>query len=49
MLFDLIALGKWDTGIYTLQKAPLSQAVEKIKQLGSGELDVVRVLLEPGD
>ena len=49
MLFDLIALGKWDTGIYTLQKAPLSQAVEKIKQLGSGELDVARVLLEPGD
>lgn len=47
MLFDLISLGKWSTEVYTLKKAPLDQAVEKIQALASGKLDVSRVLLMP--
>ena len=47
MLFELISMGKMDMSIYSLEKAPLSQAIEKVKQLANGELDVARVLLMP--
>lgn len=46
-LFELLSLGKLDTAVYSLEKAPLDQAIEKLKQLASGQLDVARVLLEP--
>lgn len=47
MLFDLIAQKKLDTSIYSIEKAPLSDVIEKIEQLSSGELEVARVLLMP--
>lgn len=46
-LFELIAAGKWSTEIYTIEKAPLSEAVGMVEKLAAGELDVARVLLEP--
>lgn len=48
MLFELISLQKLDTSIYSLEKAPLSKAIEKMDELSSGKLDVARVLLAPG-
>lgn len=47
ILFELIAMGKLKTDIYTVEKAPLSRAVEKIQALSSGTLEVARVLLSP--
>ncbi|WP_294784642.1 alcohol dehydrogenase catalytic domain-containing protein [uncultured Eubacterium sp.] len=47
MLFQLIASGKWKTDVYTIEKAPLKEAIAKMEQLSSGELDVARVLLMP--
>lgn len=49
MLFELIASGKWKTDLYTLQKAPLEKAIEKVEQLAAGEIDVARVLLMPNE
>lgn len=46
-LFELIAMGKWSTEVYTIQKAPLSEAIEKMEQLSSGKITVARVLLMP--
>lgn len=46
-LFDMISTGKFKTDVYTIQKAPLSEVIEKMEQLASGELDVARVLLMP--
>ncbi|MCD8218683.1 MAG: alcohol dehydrogenase catalytic domain-containing protein [Clostridiales bacterium] len=47
MLFDLIAMGKWSTDIYSTQKEPLSKTIEMMEELASGRLDVARVLLMP--
>lgn len=47
MLFQLISTGKWKTDIYSIEKAPLSNAIEKMEQLANGKLDVARVLLMP--
>lgn len=47
MLFDLIRSGKFGTDLYTVEKAKLEEAEEKIIQLSKGELDVARVLLTP--
>ena len=47
MLFQLIASGKWKTDVYTIEKAPLKEAIAKMEELSSGELDVARVLLMP--
>lgn len=49
MLFELMALKKWSTDIYSIEKAPLSQAIEKIEALASGRLQVARVLLMPNE
>ena len=46
-LFDLIELGRIDTAVYTIQKAPLIQAEEMLKGLASGDIQVARVLLMP--
>jgi len=46
-LFDMISTGKFKTDVYTIQTAPLSDVIEKMEQLASGELDVARVLLMP--
>lgn len=46
-LFELIALGKLKTEVYSIEKAPLSDAITKVEQLAAGELDVARVLLTP--
>ena len=48
-LFELIALGKLKTDIYSLEKAPLDHAIEKVEQLAAGTLDVARVLLKCGE
>ena len=47
MLFNLISNGKIDTSPYTLEKAPLDQAIQKLDDLASGKLEVARVLLMP--
>lgn len=49
MLFDLIQMGKLDTSIYSIEKAPLADAIKKVEQLASGELEVARVLLMPNE
>lgn len=46
-LFELIKFGRIDTSVYTIQKAPLDNAKEKLEELSSGKLDVTRVLLVP--
>lgn len=46
-MFELIKAGRIDFRIYTLEKAPLAQAEEKLEALASGELNVARVLLVP--
>lgn len=46
-LFELIALGKLKTEVYSIEKAPLSDAITKVEQLAAGELPVARVLLTP--
>lgn len=46
-LFELIAMGRWSTDVYTIEKAPLSEAVAAVERLAAGELDVARVLLMP--
>lgn len=46
-LFELIVMGKWSTEVYTIQKAPLSEAIEKMEQLSAGKLTAARVLLMP--
>ena len=46
-LFELISMGKFKTDLYTLEIAPLTKAIEKIKALAQGTLDVSRVLLSP--
>lgn len=47
MLFDLIGKGKISTEAYTLQKAPLDDAIKKLEAIASGKLEVARVLLMP--
>lgn len=49
MLFDLIRLGKLDVGIYSIQKAALEDAVQKVEGLAAGEIDVARILLMPNE
>ena len=46
-LFALIGEGKIDTSVYTIEKAALEQAEEKLKALASGEIQCARVLLMP--
>lgn len=46
-LFELISIGKWSTDVYKIQKAPLSEAIDYVKKLAAGEIDVTRVLLTP--
>jgi len=47
MLFNLISQRKLDISPYTLQKAPLEQAIQKLDELSQGKLGVARVLLMP--
>lgn len=47
MLFNLIRLGKLDTKAYSILKAPLEDAVNKLEALATGKLEVARVLLMP--
>lgn len=47
MLFDLIGNKKISTEPYTIEKAPLDDAIKKLDALASGELEVARVLLMP--
>lgn len=47
MLFDFLSSGKLTTDIYTIQKAPLAEAINKMEQLTSGKLNISRVLLMP--
>lgn len=49
VLFDLIKIGKFDTSIYSIEKAPLEDAIKKIEELSSGKLEVARVLLMPNN
>ncbi|NTV89214.1 MAG: alcohol dehydrogenase catalytic domain-containing protein [Clostridiales bacterium] len=46
-LFSLISAGKLDTSAYSIQKAPLSEAIDKLEAIASGKLEVARVLLMP--
>ena len=48
-LFELIDEGKLATDIYSLEKAPLSEAIDKIEALARGEISAARVLLMPGE
>jgi len=47
MLFKLISIGKLDTTPYSLLKAPLDDAINKLEELANGKLEVARVLLMP--
>jgi threonine dehydrogenase-like Zn-dependent dehydrogenase len=47
MLFKLISLGKLNTKAYSLLKAPLDDAINKLEELATGKLEVARVLLMP--
>lgn len=47
MLFDLIKSGKLVTKPYSLIKAPLDEAIDKLTDLSEGKLEVARVLLMP--
>ncbi|MBP2650050.1 MAG: Tdh [Firmicutes bacterium] len=47
MLFNLIKSGKLDTAAYSLLKAPLDDAINKLEELATGKLEVARVLLMP--
>lgn len=47
MLFNLIRLGKIDTKPYSILKAPLEDAVNKLEAIATGKLEVARVLLMP--
>lgn len=47
MLFDLIGNKKLSTDPYSIDKAPLDDAITRLKALASGELEVARVLLMP--
>lgn len=48
-LFELIGVGKIDTSVYTIQKAPLGQAEEMLKGLAAGGIQAARVLLTPNE
>lgn len=47
MLFDMIQSEKFDLSVFTILKAPLTDAVMMLDKLAAGELDVARVLLMP--
>lgn len=47
MLFDLINAGKLNTQPYSIVKAPLDEAINKLADLAEGRLEVARVLLMP--